>query len=89
MVMRSDNGAWVETFIPTTGRIRWAEWDPKGRFVAFIDDDGNLFLWQIGNKSSRYIRMKLQSHPSSLAISPDGGQIAVAETWGIELYTVQ
>jgi WD40 repeat protein len=67
--------------------IRQAKWDPKGRFVAFIDGSRGLFLWAPWAHEG-YQRIELPSLSLSLAIAPDGSAIAVTTDKGVRVFSV-
>jgi len=68
--------------------IRKAEWDPDGRYVAFVDNDSELYLWSpwAGNQ---LVKIALHSKSMALAISPDGQRIAVALDQGVRVFSVK
>ena len=87
-LFRVKDGAQVSTFSAAKGPIRQAMWDPKGRFVAFVDNHAGLFLWAPW-AGSDYKKVDLPTKTLSLAISPDGNRIAVTTDRGVSVYSVQ
>lgn len=75
-VLRSSDGRRVGAFSPAVRSIWQAAWDPKGRFVAFVDDAGNLFLWRPMTSMLSYAKIKLPDKGFALAISPQGDRLA-------------
>jgi len=67
--------------------IRQAQWDPKNRFVAFVDNAAGLFLWSPWPDGESK-RINLPSASLSLAISPDGQRIAVTTDHGVRVYSI-
>ena len=81
-------GATVSTDFPATvAAARQAASDPKGRYVAFVDNADRLFLWAPW-KGSAYTRVDLPRSTLALAVSPDGGRIAVTTDRGVRVYSV-
>jgi WD40 repeat protein len=88
-VLRASDGRTVATFKwPAELGLGEAEWDPLGRFIAFLDFEGHdLFLWRPLETKS-YQRIVLPSRGYRFAIAPDGGLIAVALETGVAIYSV-
>jgi WD40 repeat protein len=68
--------------------IRQAVWDPKNRFVAFVDTD-SLVLWNPEAPGENFIRIKLPGLSASLAISRDGKSLAVAGGNSVIVYNIK
>ena len=68
--------------------IRQGVWDPKGRYVAFVDANSRLFLWQAMNGGG-FTTIDLPSSAESLAASPDGKALAVAHGQGITVFNIE
>jgi WD40 repeat protein len=83
---RVHDGAPAGFFSGATAPIREAAWDPKGRFVAFVDSAHGLFLWNPSNGSVTHV--ELPSSGLSLALSPDGDRIAVSTDHGVRVFSV-
>lgn len=86
-VYRVRDGSVMAAFNDGALPIRQAMWDPKGRFVAFVDNARHLFLWAPW-ASRDYLTVSLPAQSLSLAISPDGGRIAVATNGGVRVYSL-
>jgi WD40 repeat protein len=86
-IFRTKDGMRLATFSAAKGPIRQAMWDPKGHFVAFVDNQRGLFLWApwIGPD---YKKIDLPSKTLSLAISPHGDHIAVTTDRGVRVYSL-
>ena len=67
--------------------FRSAKWDPKGRYVAFVDNDRGLFFW-VPWKGLSYKKINLPTRTLALSISPDGDRIAVTTDSGARVYSV-
>jgi WD40 repeat protein len=68
--------------------IRQAVWDPKGRFVAFIDAN-SLVVWQPEIPGENFIRIKSPHLTDSLAITSDGKSLAVAAGNNVTVYNIE
>jgi len=86
-LFRVKDGARVATFPFAHGPIRQAMWDPKGRYVAFVDDNRGLFLWAPWRRDG-YRKVELQGETLALAVSPDGDQIAVTANRGVRVFSL-
>jgi WD40 repeat protein len=86
-VFRVSDGARIASFPAAKAPIRQAMWDPKGRFVAFVDNASHLFLWAPWFGDG-YKKIDLPSSTSSLAVSPDGLRIAVTTDRGVRVFSV-
>jgi WD40 repeat protein len=86
-LFRVKDGARVSTFSVAKGPIRQAMWDPKGRFVAFADNQRGLFLWAPWGGPG-YKKIVLPTKTLSLAISPNGDRIAATTNHGVRVYSI-
>lgn len=86
-LFRVKDGTRIATFSAAKGPIRQAMWDPKGRFVAFVDNQKGLFLWAPWG-SSGYKKIDLPTKSLSLAISPNGDRIAATTDYGVRVYSI-
>lgn len=86
-LFRVKDGVRIASFPFARGPIRQAMWDPKGRYVAFVDNNRGLFLWAPW-QSGAYKKIKLPSKTLSLSISPDGDRIAVTTDHGVRVYSL-
>jgi WD40 repeat protein len=87
-LFRVKDGTRISTFSAAKGPIRQAMWDPKGRFVAFMDNQRGLFLWAPW-AGPDYKKIDLPTKTLSLAISPNGDRIAVTTDHGVRVYSIQ
>ena len=88
-MLRASDGARMAALTAPTTPIRRAAWDPKGRYVAFLDYAGKLFLWRYPFSPRSYEKIDLGANNTlALAISPDGDHIAVPATNGVSVYTL-
>ncbi len=87
-LVRVSDGSTIASLNDVTPPIRKAEWDPLGRYVAFVDAAGFLILWDF-EQPLKYLKVKLSSGSMSLAISPDGSRIAVAKNDGIGIFSIR
>jgi len=86
-MFRVKDGKLIASFTDATAPIRQAMWDPRGRYVAFVDNARSLFLWTPWN-GSVFKKVDLHSPSLSLAISPDGDRIAVTIDQGVRVYSI-
>lgn len=84
-VFRLSDGARIATF--NAAPVHGAGWDPKGRYIAFVDRN-HLYLWQPVGRKQGYIKLDLPTDTYSMAISPDGQHIAVTLYDGYIIYDV-
>jgi WD40 repeat protein len=87
-VFRVQEGTQVASLTAATAPIRHAVWDPKGRYVAFVDNARGLFVWQPMLPAGGYKRIELSSPTLSLAVTPDGGRLAVTTDHGISVFAL-
>lgn len=87
-VMRVSDGATVASIYDVRTPIQQAVWDPKGRYVAFIDDR-RLVVWQPLATSTGYERIDLGGPTFSLAVSPDGEHIAATTGSGVRIFSIE
>jgi WD40 repeat protein len=86
-MLRGSDGARVASLTAPKEPIREAAWDPKGRYVAILDNGGGLFIWRPPFSARSYEKITLgRSNTLGLAISPDGDRIAVPATDGVSVY---
>ncbi|MGH6987399.1 MAG: WD40 repeat domain-containing protein [Caulobacteraceae bacterium] len=86
-VLRRSDGARIASFKLASPPIRAAAWDPKGRYVAILDQLGRLFVWRPLAPVLSYSEIDAGGE-LSLAISPDGRRIAVTTSNGVTVYTI-
>jgi WD40 repeat protein len=86
-VWRVSDGKEVAGFPDKDRYVEQAAWDPKGRFVAFIDTD-SLIIWQPQTAGMNYQRIKLSGLSASLAVTPDGDSLAVAGGNIVTVYNI-
>jgi len=85
-VFRIQDGARFASISGARAPIRQAKWDPKGRYVAFVDSGDGLFLWAPSTRSLE--RVPVPGASLSLDIAPDGDRIAVTTNKGVSVYSV-
>jgi WD40 repeat protein len=90
MVVRVADGTRLATF-PAQKSVRQAAWDPRGRYVAILDGNNDLFLWNPTSLTYQYLRIRLPGVSPSVAtfaISPDGSRIAAWTGNGVIILSV-
>jgi WD40 repeat protein len=87
-IWRVSDGKEVASFRDKGKVIDQAVWDPKDRFVAFIDTD-SLIVWQPEAPGENYIRIKLPGLSASLAVTADGKSLAVAGGNKVIVYNIE
>ena len=85
-VFRIQDGARIASISGARAPIRQAKWDPKGRYVAFVDSGDGLLLWAPSTRSLE--RVHVSGASLSLDIAPDGDRIAVTTNKGVSVYSV-
>jgi WD40 repeat protein len=86
-MFRVKDGSLFASFTKAMGPIRQAMWDPKGRYVAFIDNANGLFLWAPWNGTD-HKKIEVPNLSLSFSISPDGDRIAVTTYHGVRVYSI-
>ena len=86
LVLRASDGKQVASFKKTSTLIRQAVWDPKGRFVALIDQKSRLFLWELA--TNVYKEIDLPPYAYSVAITQDGKLLAATNGHGASVFTI-
>jgi WD40 repeat protein len=87
-VVRVSDGALIASFPAAPDRlIEQAEWDPLGRYVAFVDNSDDLFLWRPLSRTLSYKALHL---PGALtfSITQDGSRIAVGALREIVVFRI-
>jgi WD40 repeat protein len=88
-VLRVEDGSLIASFDGGAMRpIRQAVWDPKGRFVAFIDNANGLFIWQPMSVKGSFKKIEVPGLGLSLAMAPDGSSLAVTDRDSIRIYSI-
>lgn len=87
-LVRLSDGSKIASIKDAKAPIRSAEWELRGRYLAFVDSSSSLIVWD-ARYPDRYTKTYLPGASLSLAISPNGEKIAVATTIGITLYSVK
>jgi len=83
------DGSTIADFARATLPIWQAAWDPKGRYVAFVDNGRHLFLWQPAAATSSFAQVDLPTNATALAISPSGDRIAVGGGTGVIVFSIK
>lgn len=73
-----------------TAFVTAIEWDPRGRFLAYLDNGGPaVHLWNLYTASDQEVVIRLTSEAvGGLALSPDGRRIAVGDGYAIDLFRI-
>ena len=87
-ILRVKDGSRLASLTAPVAPVRQAMWEPHGRYVAFLDQHQGLFLWAPW-RSNVPTRVELPDPSLSLAVSPDGGRIAVTTDRGIRVYSIR
>jgi WD40 repeat protein len=62
-VLRAADGMQVAAFpLPANALVDQAEWDPKGRYVAFLDQNNELVLWRPFDARASYEKIIFSGH---------------------------
>jgi hypothetical protein len=85
-VFRIQDGTRIASFTGARTPIRQAKWDPKGRYVAFVDSGDGLFLWEPA--MARVKKVRVAGASLSLDVAPDGDRIAVTTNKGVSVYSI-
>ncbi len=85
-IWRVKDGSHVAGFKDVRAPIRQVAWDPKGRFVAFVDSAAMLFIWNPKAPHDNAIRISLTDVTLSLAITRSGDRLAVTSGGGLRVY---
>ena len=86
-IFRTEGGQLVASF-PMTNEAEQAVWDPRGRYVAFVDNKRDLIIWRPFAATLSYEKITLPSDGYALAISPDGSAIAATTETGVIVFDV-
>ena len=86
LVLRASVGKQVASFKKTSTLTRQAVWDPKGRFVALIDQKSRLFLWELA--TNVYKEIDLPPYAYSVAITQGGKLLAATDVLGASVFTI-
>jgi WD40 repeat protein len=81
------DGKTFATYGKARAPIRDATWDPRGRFVAFIDNTARLFIWNAA-KPNEVTVIDLPTRAMAISIASAGDRLAVATDTGVRIYTV-
>jgi hypothetical protein len=91
IVIRVSDGVLVARFPNEHAQAGRVTWDPRGRYLAFIDTSGDLVLWRPTAALRSYEKVAVPHQLStivSMAVSPDGEHIAIATGDTITLFVV-
>ena len=64
-------------------------WDTKDRFLAFLDGDSKLIIWNPRTSNENYIKIPLSGYPMSLALTTDGKLLAVQHDKQVTVYDIK
>ena len=87
-VFRVSDGMAVASLSGPAWPIRQAFWDPKGHYVAILDDEGFVYLWQ-PLCFSKPLKKFYVGRGLSLAVAPDGRHLAVATGDGVSVFEIK
>lgn len=85
-VWRVSDGSYVAGFGAVQHPIGKVAWDPKNRFVAFVDRSGTLFIWRPIVSENNIQRIALSGVTMSVAIDPSGDRLAVTYGGGVRVF---
>lgn len=88
-VWRVSDGSHVAGFGAVRHPVRQVAWDPKNRFVAFVDSASTLFIWQPMAAEKNIQRISLSGNTLSVAVDPSGDRLAVTYGGGVKVYRIQ
>jgi DNA mismatch repair protein MutH len=88
-VWRVSDSSHVAGFGALRHPVRQVAWDPKNRFVAFVDSASTLFIWQPVAAEDNIQRLTLPGPTMSVAIAPSGDRLAVTYGGGVRVYRIQ
>jgi WD40 repeat protein len=73
---------------PRDGSVRSIAWDPRGRFLAFLDGE-TVHLWKPPAREATDVTIRLKSEiVGGMAISPDGKHLAVGDGYAIDVFRI-
>jgi WD40 repeat protein len=88
-VWRVSDGSHVAGFGAVQHPVRQIAWDPKNRFVAFVDSASTLFIWQPSAAKENVQQILLSGDTMSVAVDPRGDRLAVTYGGGVRVYRIQ
>jgi WD40 repeat protein len=88
-VWRVSDGSHVAGFGAVQHPVRQVAWDPKDRFVAFVDSGSTLFIWQPTAAKDNIQRISLSGDTMSVSVDPSGDRLAVTYGGGVRVYRIQ
>jgi WD40 repeat protein len=88
-VWRVSDGSHVAGFGAVRHPVGQVAWDPKSRFVAFVDSASTLFIWQPTAAENNIQRISLSGDTMSVAVDPSGDRVAVTYARGVRVYRIQ
>lgn len=88
-IWRVSDGSHVAGFGAVRHPVRQVAWDPKNRFVAFVDSASTLFIWQPTAIKENIQRISLSGDTMSVAVDPGGDRLAVTYGGGVRVYSIQ
>lgn len=88
-IWRVSDGSHVAGFGAVQHPVRQVAWDPKNRFVAFVDSASTLFIWRPAAAGDNVQRISLSGDTMSVAVDPSGERLAVTYGGGVRVYRIQ
>lgn len=89
-IFRLSDGKLVSSLNNILRPVLSIEWSPNGKYIAFVDGQFNLRIWNsVGNFGSVQSIPLLPRSSSSLDFSPDGAHLAVCSGSSILLFSTQ
>lgn len=88
-IWRVNDGSHVTGVGGVRHPIHQVAWDPRNRFVAFVDSASTLFIWQPTAAANNLQRISLSGDTMSVAVDPSGDRLAVTYGGGVRVYRIQ
>ena len=85
-IINASDGKIVRSLKAPVPPVRYAAWDPRDQFVAFVDNARMLYVW---GREGTLLKQKLRATALCLAIAPDSRRIAVTTDTGIHVFSVE
>jgi WD40 repeat protein len=88
-VLRTKDGSKIAGFPEPVAKIRHLEWTPDGRTIAFTTDAQTVRLWDPANANDSGRTYRVRATAMSLAFSPDGLRLAIANGRYISIFQMK